>query len=184
MAYRSVTLSRTLEVLVQRNCLPRVLMGQRCSLVGCCKSRRLHSTTSLSKVVQEWRRFCSKPPKGFEKFFKGRNKEAPKSKSSQSTKPKEVKEPEKPPPSRASTGSSSRSSENKTDNIWNSYFGSNSGGTPKGRKPIDDKERQQLIYSVLATAAGAAFISYFMFGGSAVEITWKQFAQEYLPKGS
>ncbi|XP_070537298.1 mitochondrial inner membrane m-AAA protease component AFG3L2-like [Ptychodera flava] len=170
MAYRCVTLCRSLDLLVQQGSLTRIHV-----------QRRFQHNTSLTKVVNEWRRFCSKPPKGFEKYFESGNKKtATKPKTSQS-KPKESKEAEKP----FNRSNSDRGQSDKNENIWNSILGSGGGGGGgKGRTPIDDKNRQQLIYSLIATAGGAAVFGYLFFGGGAVEITWKQFVQDYLPKGA
>ncbi|XP_077993333.1 mitochondrial inner membrane m-AAA protease component AFG3L2-like [Glandiceps talaboti] len=175
MVYRCVTLCRSLNLLVQRS-----------NSSGVYVQRKFHnnSSSNLTALIKGWQRFCSKPPKGFEKFFEsGKKPQSSKPKAPQSkSKPKETKEakaPEKPPLSRPS---GDRSQSDKND-IWGSFFGGGGGGN-KGRSPIDDKNRQQLIYSVIGTGACAAIFAYFLLGGSGSEITWKQFAQDYLPKGA
>lgn len=55
---------------------------------------RSRGIPSLDKIWQEWRVFCEKPPHGFEKYFKEKQKQA-------NAEGKTVKEPAKDAPSAA-----------------------------------------------------------------------------------
>ena len=57
------------------------------------------------------------------------------------------------------------------------------GGGPSSRPPIDDKNRQQLMFSIAVTIGGAIAAGYVLTGGSAVEITYKEFINDYLSAG-
>lgn len=64
-----------------------------------------------------------------------------------------------------------------------SLFQSAGRGGSGGRPPIDENNRNQLLFSVAVTIAGMAAFSWVMMGGSATEITWKEFATDYLSAG-
>lgn len=57
------------------------------------------------------------------------------------------------------------------------------GGGAGGRPPIDEKNRQQLMFSIAVTIGGAIAAGYVLMGGSAVEITYKEFLNEFLAAG-
>ncbi|PIK37450.1 putative AFG3-like protein 2 [Apostichopus japonicus] len=52
-----------------------------------------------------------------------------------------------------------------------------------GRPPIDENNRNQLLLSAAITIGGLAAFSWVMMGGSAPEITWKEFSTDYLAAG-
>lgn len=65
--------------------------------------------STLSRVLDEWRYFCEKPPKGFEKYFKPGPKEAPKDAKPAEKEAKEAKgksEPKSEPPPQKKPSSS------------------------------------------------------------------------------
>lgn len=85
----------------------------------------------METVLQEWRLFCERPPKGFEKFFKpGGSKEATKSVKPSAKEAKDApKQSQAPPPSKAAPGSqpSKPPSPSKPYDQWSfGMFGSQS----------------------------------------------------------
>ncbi|KAM5262616.1 mitochondrial inner membrane m-AAA protease component AFG3L1-like [Ctenodactylus gundi] len=110
---------------------------------------------------------CSKPPKGFEKFFKrsGRN-----TNSEKSTAPKkETGEPKNDGPA----GDGGKRDRMRDDFAWWKRI-------QKGEFPWDDKDFQNL--AVLGAGVAVGFF-YFYFRDSGKEITWKHFVQYYLARG-
>jgi AFG3 family protein len=69
--------------------------------------QRAPGAPSLETVLQEWRLFCEKPPKGFEKFFKPQgSKEATKSAKRSAKEVKDApKQSQAPPPPKSAVGS-------------------------------------------------------------------------------
>ncbi|XP_033119601.1 AFG3-like protein 2 [Anneissia japonica] len=131
------------------------------------------NSPQVSSILTAWKSFCSKPPKGFEKFFQGGSKKAPSKKDVPKTNPSKSSDPP------------SKSSQKETD-FWNTLWsggGSRAGGGGGGKSPIDDKNKQQLYLTMAVTVAGALGLGWVMMGGSAYEITWKEFVNEYLNAG-
>uniref|UniRef100_A0A8C0X090 AAA+ ATPase domain-containing protein n=1 Tax=Castor canadensis TaxID=51338 RepID=A0A8C0X090_CASCN len=110
---------------------------------------------------------CSKPPRGFEKFFKrsGRNTH-----SENSTAPKkETDEPKNAGPGR----DGGRRGGKWDDFAWWKRM-------QKGEFPWDDKDFRNL--AILGAGVAAGFF-YFYFRDPGKEITWKHFVQYYLARG-
>lgn len=90
--------------------------------------RKTPGVPALETVLEQWRAFCEKPPKGFEKFFEPAGKRKP-NESKEAKKESSSKDaPSKKPPSGEvprppSIGSGPRSS----DSNWS--FGMFSGGS-------------------------------------------------------
>ncbi|XP_068093241.1 mitochondrial inner membrane m-AAA protease component AFG3L2 [Hyperolius riggenbachi] len=131
------------------------------------------SNALLADVIAAYRRLCSQPPKGFEKYFKnGKNgKQANDSK----VEAKDAKHNEK-----HSSGGSGDSG------------GGGGGGKKGGRK--DDWwskfQMKDLAWNsntrrayILANAAFWGFFLYMLLRKGSVEITWKDFVNNYLSKG-
>ncbi|XP_069843907.1 mitochondrial inner membrane m-AAA protease component AFG3L1-like [Dipodomys merriami] len=117
--------------------------------------------TSLS----QW--FFSKPPRGFEKFFKRRGR---KTDSENSTAPKkETGESKNADPG---TDGSKRGSKQDDFTWWKRI--------QKGELPWDDKDFRNLALLGAGVAAG---LFYFYFQEHGKEITWKHFVQYYLSRG-
>lgn len=67
--------------------------------------------------------------------------------------------------------------------MWRSLFQPAGKGGTGGRPPIDENNRNQLLLSAAITIGGLAAFSWVMMGGSAPEITWKEFSTDYLAAG-
>ncbi|ERE80636.1 AFG3-like protein 1 [Cricetulus griseus] len=114
-------------------------------------------------------RLCSKPPKGFEKFFKNK-------KNGRSTDPgnsvppkKETLEPKNAGPG----GDGGKRGGKRDDFAWWKRM-------QKGEFPWDDKDFRSL--AVLGAGVAMGFL-YFYFRDPGKEITWKHFVQYYLARG-
>uniref|UniRef100_A0A8C6DV97 AFG3 like matrix AAA peptidase subunit 2 n=1 Tax=Moschus moschiferus TaxID=68415 RepID=A0A8C6DV97_MOSMO len=129
----------------------------------------------LTDVIAAYQRLCSRPPKGFEKYFpNGKN-------GKKASEPKEVmgekKEPKPaaaPRPSGGGVGGGGKRGSKKDDSHWWSRF-------QKGDIPWDDKEFR--MYFLWTALFWGGFLFYFLFKSSGREITWKDFANNYLSKG-
>uniref|UniRef100_A0AAA9SD18 AFG3 like matrix AAA peptidase subunit 2 n=1 Tax=Bos taurus TaxID=9913 RepID=A0AAA9SD18_BOVIN len=129
----------------------------------------------LTDVIAAYQRLCSRPPKGFEKYFpNGKN-------GKKTSEPKEVmgekKEPKPaaaPRPSGGGVGGGGKRGGKKDDSHWWSRF-------QKGDIPWDDKEFK--MYFLWTALFWGGFLFYFLFKSSGREITWKDFANNYLSKG-
>lgn len=129
----------------------------------------LRNGTKLSSIEQQWRLFCQKPPKGFEKYFKpGQAKEIPKEAESA---PKEAKSaesgnaPKQAPPS----GSPSGSSGPKQQFGFNMNVRRNIGGDKGGPFKGNDK------WLTIGAITGIGLIATLMFSEGGKEITWREF---------
>ncbi|XP_057657269.1 AFG3-like protein 2 [Diorhabda carinulata] len=148
-----------------------------------CNVNASQNNFSLKKaVLTEWRLFCEKPPKGFEKYFKqGSAKEPPKEAKEvkgKDGKAKPEKEAPKPPPSK-STGPSTSS---KPYEQWSFGLFGGTGRGGSGGKPFGDSERDK--WYVLGAAAAVAFLATVtMWEMGYKEISWKEFVQSYLQRG-
>ncbi|MBN3278839.1 AFG32 protein, partial [Polyodon spathula] len=138
-------------------------------------------STVLANVIGTYRRLCSRPPKGFEKYFPN-SKNGKKTTESKGTN-SEAKE--------AKPANDQRSSDNSGGG---SEAGGGGGGKRGSRKdkstwwarlqkgdiPWDDKEFR--LYFMGSVAFWAA-VSYYFFWNSGREVTWKDFLNNYLSKG-
>jgi AFG3 family protein len=94
--------------------------------------QRAPGAPNLETVLHQWRLFCERPPKGFEKFFKpGGGKQAAKSEKPSLKEAKDVqKESQLPPPSKGAAGpqpSKQQSPTSKPYDQWSfGMFGSQS----------------------------------------------------------
>ncbi|XP_019776297.1 mitochondrial inner membrane m-AAA protease component AFG3L2 isoform X3 [Sagmatias obliquidens] len=129
----------------------------------------------LTDVIAAYQRFCSRPPKGFEKYFpNGKNgKKASEPKEVMGEK-KELKPAAAPRPSGGGVGGGGKRGGKKDDSHWWSRF-------QKGDIPWDDKEFRMYFLWTALFWGGVLF--YFLFKSSGREITWKDFVNNYLSKG-
>ncbi|KAK1173689.1 AFG3-like protein 2 [Acipenser oxyrinchus oxyrinchus] len=180
MAHRYLLLSRGCRSLFKSLLSPKnrascimLLSEQANSQVAVDRS------TLLANVVGTYRRLCSRPPKGFEKYFPNSKK------ANESTGANlEVKEA-KPANDQRTSGSSGGGGEaggggggkrggRKDESTWWARF-------QKGDIPWDDKEFR--LYFMGCAAFWAAVTYYFFFWNSGREVTWKDFLNNYLSKG-
>ncbi|CAB3362208.1 Hypothetical predicted protein [Cloeon dipterum] len=135
-----------------------------------------------------FRRFCQKPPKGFEKFFRpaGSKPAASEDKPNVKDQPREAKKDAPPPPSKGAAPPPSKGAApppiskpppgpgRPFDQSWS--FGSFGGGSGP------NKERDQwFMIAMFVTMAAIGAIAYFEMGYK--EITWKDFVNNFLGKG-
>ncbi|XP_039610029.1 AFG3-like protein 2 [Polypterus senegalus] len=152
------------------------------SLIKLTVPLRIDRGTFLASVVSTYRSLCSRPPKGFEKYFPN-NKNTKNSDDLKSTN-NETKDA-KPSKAQRSTGNSGdggsgsgggggKRGGRKDDSSWWTRL-------QKGDIPWDDKEFRLFFFS---SAAFWVFIAYyFFFRNAGREVTWKDFVNNYLSKG-
>lgn len=176
MAHRLLTAARRLERLLQQGkrtgSLDPLLVGQHLSQINLP-----YSTT----LLEQWQQFCQKPPRGFEKYFKeGTSKPVPVNNAK--TQPKSSSPAE---PSQRATTKPSTPKDPFNINLFGS--GSKSGGGGRGGggsgKPIGEGgERDRwLAFAALVAIGFLGITAYYQMGYR--EITWKEFAKNYLAKG-
>lgn len=138
--------------------------------------RRDVSPWTWDALLKEWRTFCEKPPKGFEKYFKQSGGKQRKE-ASETDKNKNTPSSDEHPPSKSSPGPP-RSDPAKND--WNFGMFNPSPARGKGRgssgRPIGgdggDKEKW-ILFGALGTVALVGTLAYFEMGYK--EIGWKEF---------
>lgn len=108
----------------------------------------------------------SKPPKGFEKFFKNK-------KNRKSASPGNSVAPNKEPKNSGPGGDGGHRGGKGDDFTWWKRM-------QKGEFPWDDKDFRSL--AVLGAGVASGFL-YFYFRDPGKEITWKHFVQYYLARG-
>ncbi|XP_043923106.1 AFG3-like protein 2 isoform X1 [Protopterus annectens] len=180
MAHPYLLLSRSCQTLYRRlsynsqgipSCI-RVLSEQFGS-----SSSAVKRCSFLSDIIATYRRYCSQPPKGFEKYFpNGKNGKKVTDAKESHIEAKESKQSN----SRSSSGSNDggqggkRRGGKKEDTSWWSRL-------QKGDIPWDNKEFRLYF---LGTAGFWALVTYyFFFRNSGREITWKDFVNMFLSKG-
>ncbi|XP_054394148.1 AFG3-like protein 2 isoform X4 [Pongo abelii] len=136
---------------------------------------RASRNSLLTDVIAAYQRFCSRPPKGFEKYFpNGKN-------GKKASEPKEVmgeKKESKPAATTRSSGGGGggggKRGGKKDDSHWWSRF-------QKGDIPWDDKDFRMYFLWTALFWGGVMF--YLLLKRSGREITWKDFVNNYLSKG-
>ncbi|XP_033849104.3 AFG3-like protein 2 [Acipenser ruthenus] len=183
MAHRYLLLSRGCRSLFKSLLSPKNRAGSIMLLSEQANSQvAVDRCTLLANVVGTYRRLCSRPPKGFEKYFPN-NKNGKKANESTGAN-LEAKEA-KPANDQRSSGSSGGGGEagggggskrggRKDESTWWARF-------QKGDIPWDDKEFR--LYFMGCAAFWAAVTYYFFFWNSGREVTWKDFLNNYLSKG-
>ncbi|XP_036374886.1 AFG3-like protein 2 isoform X1 [Megalops cyprinoides] len=185
MAHRYLLLSRCSRRLFQ-NVLPLSVRTNTVQLFKTSVQADSHITLDqgslLTSVLGAYRRLCSKPPKGFEKYFPN-SKNSPKSSESKPTNSeKEAKLTNAQKAVGKSTGGGGggggagggKRGGRKDDSSWWSRL-------QKGDIPWDDKEFR--MYFLSGTAFWATVSYYYFFRNAGREVTWKDFVNSYLAKG-
>lgn len=180
MAHRLLSTARKLERLlwngVKRGNIDRNILGRKLALL-----QNAPGAPCLELVFQNWRLFCEKPPKGFEKYFRPGGKKA-------SNKPETAKDAKEAPKEEAgaSKGESAPPPpprmQQKPPEQWSfGMFAGPRGPGSGGAKGFGDSERDKwLIIGVVGTVALLGTIAYYEKGYK--EIAWKEFVTNYLSK--
>lgn len=172
MAYRLLNSSRKLERFLWKN-------------LRLNNAEKIANSSTINTVLQEWRLFCEKPPKGFEKYFKPRNSKQPaKEAKPNDAKGKEAKTEPKPessqqkvpPPPPRQTGPQ------KPYDQWSFGLFGGTGSRGSGGKPFGDGEKDK--WYIFGAAGAIAFLATLVFWEMGYkEIGWKEFVHNYLARG-
>lgn len=136
-----------------------------------------------SALLQQWYYFCEKPPKGFEKYFRGAA-----NKGSSGSTPQQAKK-DAPPQARQASSKSPPTKDPFNMSIFGSGNKSSGGGGGGGRaggsggKPFgegSDRDRW-MAFATLGAIGLIGVAAYYQMGYR--EITWKEFSKGYLAKG-
>jgi len=189
MAHRLLSTARKLERLlwngVKRGNIDRNLLKRNLTLL-----QQAPGALNLETVLQQWRLFCERPPKGFDKFFKpGGGTQGTKSAKPSVKETKDApKESQIPSPSKGAAGPqpSKPSGASKPYDKWSfGMFGSQSRPGGSGGKGFGDggeREREMwIIISLVGTVTLLGTLAYYEMGYK--EIAWKEFVNNYLAKG-
>ncbi|XP_055490351.1 AFG3-like protein 2 isoform X1 [Leucoraja erinacea] len=175
MAYRYLLAARCCRGLCKspgpRRCRPPWRPSSGCAFNGV----DLEEKSLLTNVLGAYRRLCSRPPKGFEKYFPNKSKRASESKGS-SNEAKETKSTnsQSPGTNGSGGGSGGKKGGRKDDSTWWARL-------QKGDIPWDDKEFR--LYFLGGAAFWATVTYYLFFRNVGREVTWKDFVNNYLSKG-
>lgn len=146
-----------------------------------------HTAFSVQAILEKWQLFCDKPPKGFEKYYKGKE-----DKSDAKAEDKQADTAGSSPPSSKSApmskppGADAKSSKN---NDWNfgmfnptskSSSGGGGGGRPIGGDGNGDREKW-LIAGALGVAGLLGMFAFMEMNYR--EIGWKEFVNTYVVMG-
>ncbi|XP_071443573.1 mitochondrial inner membrane m-AAA protease component AFG3L2 [Hetaerina americana] len=179
MAHRLLSTARTLERLlwngVKRGNIDNNILSRKLALL-----KHSAGAPCLELVIQNWRLFCEKPPKGFEKFFKPGGKKT--GQNSEASKNGKKAPKEEPSPSKGETAAPPPRMQQKPPEQWSfGMFGGPRGPGAGGAKGFGDSERDKwLIIGVVGTVALLGTIAYYEKGYK--EIAWKEFVTNYLSK--
>lgn len=174
MAHRYLHLSRGCRNLYSI-LLPNFRSPKAAGLVS-TQSDALQKRVLLSQVLNTYRRLCSKPPKGFEKYFPKNGEPKPHNSEAQEAKPNNGQKNSGKSDGGgggAAGGGGGKKGGKKDENNWFNRI-------QKGEIPWDDKDfRMYLMVSATFWAA----VTYYLFRDAGKEVTWKDFVNGYLAKG-
>ncbi|XP_066147975.1 mitochondrial inner membrane m-AAA protease component AFG3L2 isoform X1 [Euwallacea fornicatus] len=170
MAYRLLSGGRKLENLVWK------------TFKQCSASVPKNNSTLKRAVLKEWRLFCEKPPKGFEKYFKEGKPSTKEGKpeAKEGNIGKEAKPPPKQPISKPPLGEPP--GDKKPYDQWAFGLFGGTGSRGSGGKPFSDGE-QGKWYAMGAAAVVAFLATITMWEMGYKEIAWKDFVYNYLTSG-
>ncbi|KAK2868682.1 hypothetical protein Q7C36_000553 [Tachysurus vachellii] len=138
------------------------------------QTEALQNRALLSRVLDTYRRLCSKPPKGFEKYFPKNGESKPPNAEAQEAKPNNAqKNSGKSEGGGGAGGGGGKKGGKKDENNWFNR-------AQKGDIPWDDKDFRMYV---LISAAFWAAVAYYYFWDTGKEVTWKDFVNSYLAKG-
>ncbi|XP_066256281.1 mitochondrial inner membrane m-AAA protease component AFG3L2 isoform X2 [Euwallacea similis] len=167
MAYRLLSGGRKLENLVWK------------TFKQCSTNIPKNNSTLKRALLKEWRLFCQKPPKGFEKYFK-EGKPSTKEAKPEAKEGKEAKPPPKQPISKPPLGEPP--GDKKPYDQWAFGLFGGTGSRGSGGKPFGDGE-QGKWYAMGAAAVVAFLATITMWEMGYKEIAWKDFVYNYLTNG-
>ncbi|XP_017351846.1 AFG3-like protein 2 [Ictalurus punctatus] len=179
MAHRYLHLSRGCRNLYGV-LLPNFRSPKAARLVS-TQTDALQKRVLLSQVLDTYRRLCSKPPKGFEKYFPKNGEPKPQNSEAQEAKPNNGQKNSGKSDGGggggggggAAGGGGGKKGGKRDENNWFNRI-------QKGEIPWDDKDfRMYLMVSATFWAA----VSYYFFRDAGKEVTWKDFVNGYLAKG-
>lgn len=174
MAARRV--DRLLQRGVKRAALCPVWVGQQVA-----KMESPHSPS----LLQQWYQLCQKPPRGFEKYFRGASgKQAGSGKGGRKEGGQETPPPP-PPPSKSPHQPPTGPKDPFSMNLFGSgpKTGGGGGGARGGPKPLGEGgERERWVALATLAAVGLLGVAAY-YQMSYREITWKEFSKNYLAKG-
>ncbi|XP_053506931.1 AFG3-like protein 2 isoform X1 [Ictalurus furcatus] len=177
MAHRYLHLSRGCRNLYGV-LLPNFRSPKAARLVS-TQTDALQKRVLLSQVLDTYRRLCSKPPKGFEKYFPKNGEPKPHNSEAQGAKPNNGQKNSGKSDGGggggggAAGGGGGKKGGKRDENNWFNRI-------QKGEIPWDDKDfRMYLMVSATFWAA----VSYYFFRDAGKEVTWKDFVNGYLAKG-
>ncbi|KRT82501.1 AAA protein, partial [Oryctes borbonicus] len=178
MAYRILSTSKKLERIFRKN-------------FKLCNVETIKNTSSFNNILNEFRLFCEKPPKGFEKYFKPNSKAPDKSAKPSEAKPTDLKEVKgkdakadpksEPPPSKAAP-SAGPSGKSRPYDQWSFGLFGGTGSRGSGGKPFGDGDKEKwYIFGATGAIALLATLAFWEMGYK--EIGWKEFVHNYLARG-
>jgi AFG3 family protein len=172
MAYRLISSTRKLEKLLFRN-------------LRQCNHNVSKNNSTFRTVLNQWRVFCEKPPKGFEKYFepgskqKGKDAKTEPQKEAKETKGKDAKQEQPKPPPKSTTTPPGGS---KSYDQWSFGLFGGTGRGGSGGKPFGDGDRDK--WYILGAGAAIAFLATVtLWEMGYKEIGWKEFVHSYLARG-
>lgn len=167
MAYRFYCAAQSLEPYMFR-----IIVNSKIS-----KNRRRLLYPVLNNCILSTQNYCSKVPKGFEKYYPGGKKTQNEEKKKETSSEKKDEQIQEPPPQSTQSGSKPASS---SDWIFKLNLGSGSkkGGGKNPFTPDDDKGYVAIaLLGALGILAVVAFNEF-----RYKEITWKEFVNTYLAR--
>ncbi|KAI4470098.1 atp-dependent protease [Holotrichia oblita] len=178
MAHRLLSTSKKLERLFQKN-------------FKLYNVETIKNTSTFNNILNEFRLFCEKPPKGFEKYFKPNSKAPDKSAKGTEAKPKDLKETKgkdaktepKPEPSASkSAPGPGPTGKSKPYDQWSFGLFGGTGSRGSGGKPFGDGDKEKwYIFGATGAIALLATLAFWEMGYK--EIGWKEFVHNYLARG-
>ena len=156
---------------------------------GVTKHVPLQNNPVLSDILENFMKWCSKPPKGFEKFFKDKPKssagggdaaKAPK-RERVSSEGKSAGEKQIPRPNFPKSSQQQSSPSQNLEELFKKGFGGSGGGGGGGGMNEPDKQKwMQLIGMGVVTIIGLSIMNESRYR----EISWKEFVTNYLARGN
>ncbi|XP_063851531.1 AFG3-like protein 2 [Scylla paramamosain] len=181
MAHRLVTAARRVDRMLHRGLkrasLSPLWVGQQVA--------KMESPHSFS-LLQQWYQLCQKPPRGFEKYFRGAaGKQGAPGKGGRKDGGQGDAGPPPPPPSKVPHPPPTGPKDPFSMNLFGSgpKTGGGGSGGRGGPKPLGEGgERERWVALATLAAVGLLGVAAY-YQMSYREITWKEFSKNYLAKG-